>query len=58
MQLEVKYVPVLNDEPRHEGVRGRRLIAPHILNWTLNGGEPASRTDHSTPLEHPHPHPP
>jgi len=52
MQLEVKYALVLNDEPRHEGVCGRRLIAPHI-NWTFNGSEPASRTDHSTPLETP-----
>ena len=42
MQLEVKYVLVLNDETRNGGVCGRRLIAPHILNWTLNGGEPAS----------------
>ena len=55
MQLEVKYVPVLSDEPRHEGVCGRRLIAPHILNWTLNGGEPASRTDYSIPWKHPIP---
>jgi hypothetical protein len=49
----VKHVPALNNEPRHEGVRGRRLIAPYILNWTLNGGEPASRTDHSTPANPP-----
>jgi len=45
------YVPVLNDE----GECRRRLKAPQILNWTLNGGEPASRTDHSTPWEHPPP---
>jgi hypothetical protein len=41
----VKHVPEFNDEPRQEGVRGRRLIAPYILNWTLNGDDPASRTD-------------
>jgi hypothetical protein len=48
-----KFVPVLNQAPRHEGVLGEwRYSSTHSLTWALDGGEwSASRLGRFSPRE-------